>query len=142
MNRLVANISILLLMLTLTFIVTATDSPRPKITVSTDFINIGKVKPTDIRKIPLTVQNNGQADLIINFITVDCPCTTFQFFTQDGTQTNLPLTIQPGNKITDKVTFDASKTKYRGQFTKVILIDSNDPAEPIKRVKMIGEIGE
>ena len=134
-------IAVVLLFISFAHIVKATDVPKPQITISTD-ISTGKVKPTDIREIPLTVQNNGQADLIINSITVDCPCTTFQFFTQDGTQTNLPLTIHPGNTIAVNVIFDANKTKYRGQFTKLILIGSNDPAEPIKRVKMVGEIGE
>ena len=135
-------IAVVLLFIAFAHIVKATDFPKPKITISTDLINIGKVKPTDIKEFLLTIQNSSQIDLIINSITVDCPCTTFQVLTQDGTQTNLPLTIQPGNKVVVNVIFDAGKTKYRGQFTKVILIGSNDPAEPIKRVKMVGEIGE
>ncbi len=142
MKRIFLIIVILLLTISIPFIVTATDVPKPKITVSLDLINIGKVKPPDIKEQTLTIQNAGQSDLHLTSITVDCPCTSFQFFTQDEIQTNLPLTMQPGNKIVVKVAFDAGKTKYRGRFTKLILIGSNDPEEPMKRIKLIGEIGE
>lgn len=89
----------------------------------------------------MTVQNTGNADLIINSITVDCPCSSFQFLAKDGKPlAGLKVTVPPGDKIDLKLTFDTSKTKHVGAFTKMILIENNDPEQPVKRIKMVGEI--
>lgn len=91
----------------------------------------------------IEIYNRGTADLIINSLSSDCPCTSFLFLTQVGEEdARTVITIPAGEKRELRVKFDASRTKYIGSFSKMILIGSNDPTQPLKRIKMEGTLSQ
>lgn len=120
------------------------DTPNPKLVISPELIDLGKVQPAQVLERKFTLQNTGGTELVVNSITVDCPCSSFQMKNVDQYEeflsgTHLP--ILPGTSVEFILVFDSSKTKFVGKFTKYIVIDSTDPVWPVKRIKMVGEIG-
>jgi hypothetical protein len=141
MKHILAGLIIILFIASFSLIVSASETIKPQITIFPELVDIGKIGSTQVKEYHLTVQNDGNANLSINSIITDCPCTTFQYLTPAGTlQTDIPTTIPPGAKIELKLIFDANKTKHVGAFKKIVIINSNDPDEPMKRVRMAGEI--
>ena len=116
---------------------------KPKLSVSIETIDLGKIKPSQTKEYILTIQNTGGADLVIASTNTDCPCTSFQFLSKEGrVLPDLPLSISPGTGIQLKLHFDSNRTKFVGAFKKHVLIGSNDLEEPMKRIWLVGEIGE
>lgn len=144
MKRLLTGLATLLLIICLPLFVTAAENEcQKKFAVAPEIVRIGKIGPAQIKEAQLTLQNNGKVELTIKSMTSDCPCTNFRFFDLDEkTPIALPLTIPAGENLEVKLIFDSSKTKYRGTFTKVILINTDDLEEPLRRVKLVGEIQE
>ena len=133
MKRTILILIILLTSIPFSLPIISADTSKPKITVSAKLFDLGKIKSSEVKEYHLTVQNVGKADLIINSVSTDCPCTTFHFLTIEGTpQIDSQIIIPPGEKTELKLTFDSKKTKHVGTFTKLILIGSNDPDEPLK----------
>ena len=125
------------------FSLTLAASPSSKLTTIAQ-IDLRAVHAGQVMEQPLTLQNTGDAVLEISSITSDCPCTTFWHPGKDGKyQPLLPesaITILPGDIVLIKLIFDSNKTKYQGVFKKLIIICSNDPGVPIKRVEMAGQL--
>ena len=142
MKRILSFMIFFLLLLPISFVQAVT--PAPKLIISTILIELGKIKQSQVLERVLAIQNIGNMDLVISSISIDCPCTSFQALDKDGKyqplQQDSKITIAPGEKIDLKLIFDSNKTKYQGEFKKLIVISSNDPEAPMKRLEMLGEI--
>jgi len=105
--------------------------PQPRISVSEEEWDFGKViqgeKPTHI----FIVKNEGEGDLIIEGVKESCACIEASIST---------TRIQPGESAELKVTYDT--TDYTGKDEKHIHIYSNDPQVPDKRINLYVEIEE
>ena len=105
--------------------------PQPRILVSEEEWDFGKVtqgeKPTHI----FIVKNEGEGDLIIESLKESCVCIEVSIST---------TRIQPGESAELKVTYDT--TDYVGKDEKHIHIYSNDPQIPEKRINLYVEIEE
>ncbi len=101
---------------------------KPKILVSEEEWDFGKViqgeKPIHI----FIVKNEGEGDLIIERVKESCACIEVSIST---------TRIQPGESAELKVTYDT--TDYVGKDEKHIHIYSNDPQEPDKRINLYVE---
>ena len=102
--------------------------PQPRILVSEEEWDFGKVtrgeKPTHI----FIVKNGGEGDLIIEGIKGSCPCI------ETSISTNR---IKPGESAELKVSYDT--TDYVGKDEKHLHIYSNDPQVPDKRINLYVE---
>lgn len=120
------------------------ESFNPKFTVLTKIIKLGRIKASQVVEHFLLFKNDGDADLVIDSIVTNCPCTSFQILSKDKTyqiwQSETNIIIAPGDKIKVKLIFNSSKTTHVGVFKRMILIHSNDPVMPEKRIRVMGEI--
>jgi len=102
--------------------------PQPRILVSEEEWDFGKVtqgeKPTHI----FIVKNGGEGDLIIDSLKGSCPCI------EASISTNL---IKPGESAELKVSYDT--TDYVGKDEKHLHIYSNDPQVPDKYIGLYVE---
>src|SRR5665648_1152623 len=102
--------------------------PQPKILISEEEWDFGKVtqgeKPTHI----FIVKNGGEGDLIIDSLKGSCPCI------EASISTNL---IKPGESAELKVSYDT--TDYVGKDEKHLHIYSNDPQVPDKYIGLYVE---
>ena len=102
--------------------------PQPRILVSEEEWDFGKVtqgeKPTHI----FIVKNGGEGDLIIDGLKESCACIEVSIST---------TLIQPGESAELKVTYDT--TDYVGKDEKHVHIYSNDPQVPDKRINLYVE---
>jgi len=103
--------------------------PKPRILVSEEEWDFGKVtqgeKPTHI----FIVKNGGEGDLIIEGVKESCPCIEASIST---------TLIKPGESAELKVTYDT--TDYTGKDEKHVHIYSNDPQESDKKINLYVEI--
>ena len=103
--------------------------PKPRILVSEEEWDFGKVtqgeKPTHI----FIVKNGGEGDLIIEGVKESCPCIEASIST---------TLIKPGESAELKVTYDT--TDYAGKDEKHLHIYSNDPQESDKKINLYVEI--
>ncbi len=103
--------------------------PQPRILVSEEEWDFGKVtrgeKPTHV----FIVKNGGAEDLIIDSLKESCACLEVSIST---------TLIQPGESAELKVSYDT--TDYAGKDEKHIHIYSNDPQEADKRIDLYVEI--
>jgi len=102
--------------------------PQPRILVSEEEWDFGKViqgeKPTHI----FIVKNGGEGDLIIESLKESCACIEASIST---------TRIQPGESAELKVSYDT--TDYVGKDEKHFHIYSNDPQIPDKRINLYVE---
>ena len=102
--------------------------PQPRILVSEEEWDFGKViqgeKPTHI----FIVKNGGEGDLIIESLKESCACIEASISTNR---------IKPGESAEVKVSYDT--TDYVGKDEKHIHIYSNDPQEPDKWISLYVE---
>ncbi|HZK12741.1 MAG TPA: DUF1573 domain-containing protein [Atribacterota bacterium] len=102
--------------------------PQPKILVSEEEWDFGKVtrgeKPTHI----FTVKNGGEGDLIIGGVKGSCPCIEVSIST---------TLIPPGGSAELTVSYDT--TDYAGKDEQHLHIYSNDPQVPDKRINLYVE---
>jgi hypothetical protein len=102
--------------------------PQPRILVSEEEWDFGKViqgeKPTHI----FIVKNGGEGDLIIESLKESCACIEASIST---------TRIQPGESAELKVSYDT--TDYVGKDEKHLHIYSNDPQVPDARINLYVE---
>lgn len=102
--------------------------PQPRILVSEEEWDFGKViqgeKPTHI----FIVKNVGEGDLIIESLKESCACIEASIST---------TLIRPGESAELEVSYDT--TDYVGKDEKHVHIYSNDPQEPDKRIELYVE---
>jgi len=103
--------------------------PQPRILVSEEEWDFGKVtqgaKPTHI----FIVKNRGEGDLIIEGVKESCACIEVSISTTH---------IKPGESAELKVIYDT--TDYAGKDEKHLHIYSNDPQIPDARINLYVEI--
>ncbi|MBA7543974.1 hypothetical protein ES705_36319 [subsurface metagenome] len=122
-------VSVIILGGVLVFSTTQNNSgPQPRILVSEEEWDFGKViqgeKPTHI----FIVKNGGEGDLIIESLKESCACIEASIST---------TRIKPGESAELKVSYDT--TDYVGKDEKHIHIYSNDPQVPDKRINLYVE---
>jgi len=104
---------------------------QPKLLVSEEEWDFGKVtrgeKPTHI----FMVKNGGEGELIIGGLKESCPCIEASISNS---------IVQPGESAELKVSYDT--TDYVGKDEKHLHIYSNDPQVPDKRFNLYVEIEE
>ena len=105
--------------------------PQPKILVSEQEWDFGKVIQGEKPNHTFIVKNGGEGDLIIERIKESCACIEASISTTH---------IQPGESAEVKVSYDT--TDYVGKDEKHFHIYSNDPQQPDKKINLFVEIEE
>jgi hypothetical protein len=80
------------------------------------------------QKIPIICENEGTTVLELDKITTSCGCT--KSFVSDNT-------IEPGNRGRVEVLLDLERT--RGPFNHTVVIQTNDPRNPVVRIRITGQ---
>ena len=106
---------------------------RPQISITENNLNLGEVVNGEVVTHEITVQNVGQADLVIASVTTSCGCTQ---------ATLEPMTISPGKSGTLHIEFDsgAHGPELTGVLIRQIFVASNDPQQPEMVVELEANI--
>ena len=99
---------------------------RPAIYVEPDSYDLGTI-PQQVVTHSFIVKNKGDGDLVIGKITTSCGCTKAQIDQN---------TIPPGKEALLTVTFDPALHNTRGKTTKTVSLETNDPLNPVKKIKI------
>lgn len=114
------QISLLILICTALFALTACAKKAPRIAVEPTSQELGEVPQQKIELV-YTVRNEGGSDLQIEKISTSCDCTKAAM---DQNQ------IAPGQSAVLTVTLDPTEDNLYGDITRVIYLRSNDPETP------------
>lgn len=107
------------------------DAP-PMVELSENILKFGAVKATsEPLKRSLTIRNTGRSTLILRTIEGKRLTTTFAENTR----------IEPNTNLTGEVILDPAKADY-GFFTEQLLLITNDPAHPMRRLRVTATIEE
>jgi hypothetical protein len=99
----------------------ANATPQPRLIVSERSIDLGRIIEGDMAQAIWTLQNQGDAELVIERTQAGCGCTVVQL---DEDQKRIP----PGESIALKAEFNSQGR--RGEQSKPVTVYSNDPVEP------------
>jgi hypothetical protein len=106
---------------------------QPQIAITENNLNLGDVVNGEVITREITVQNVGQADLVIASVTTSCGCTR---------ATLEPMTISPGERGTLHIEFDSGA--HGPELTRVLIrqnfVTSNDPQQPEMVVELEANI--
>ncbi len=105
------------------------EAASPRISFPEKNYNFGMVKEGSEVTHEFSLQNGGDADLVITDVKTSCGCTA---------AVTSAKTIAAGKSGTLKVTFNSRGR--RGHQTKTITVYSNDPAQPQAAVRLEGEV--
>lgn len=96
---------------------------EPQINLETNELTLGDVVNGEIVSREVKVDNTGQAELVIEYISTSCGCTK---------ATLEPMIVAPGGHATLTVTFDsgAHGPEETGELVRQVFIASNDPVQP------------
>ncbi len=96
---------------------------KPQINLEMNELKLGDVVNGEIVNREVRVDNTGQAELVIEYISTSCGCTK---------ATLEPMTVAPGGQATLTVTFDsgAHGPEETGELVRQVFIASNDPVQP------------
>ena len=111
---------LLFLLLLLTGILTACGGKAPQISIEPALQDLG-TQPQQLIDLDYTVKNTGNADLVIEKVSVSCECTTAEL------EKN---TIPPGESAGLRVKFDPAEDNLFGDIQRIIYLRSNDPKKP------------
>ncbi len=101
----------------------------PKLFISFTSYDFGKIPESETVEHVFILKNTGQAPLEIISATPDCNCTKVRLSTNR-------ITAGKQGEIT--VTYNSQKQS--GSFTKLVIIETNDPVEPVKIIKIKGTV--
>jgi hypothetical protein len=101
----------------------------PKLIIPNPFYDFGQIPEGQTVEHLFILKNTGKAPLGIISVTPDCNCTRVRLSAVE---------IKPGQQVELKITFDPQGQS--GSFTKLIIIETNDPAEPVKMIKYKGTV--
>jgi hypothetical protein len=124
----------------------------PQLEVTPQTRDLGTIDYRDgIVTLSFTVENRGQGDLVITEMETSCGCTKASLIVngREGPQFGMrghgewprgwSARLKPGERAELKVTYDPlAHGIYVGPFDRLVFIYSNDPREPIKRVRFYG----
>ena len=102
----------------------------PKITISEEEWDFGKVEPAIQPQHKFIITNKGTENLIVERVWTSCGCLLTSISTKR---------ILPGKSVELEAIFYTEG--YEGKLEKIIYIKSNDPEVPEKRIKVKVEIG-
>ena len=105
------------------------NSTRPVIEIQSSEYNFGTVSEGTGVQHEFTINNKGNADLIIQRVIAGCGCTAAAVINQ---------AIAAGSETKLNVTFDSKGMS--GDQEKLIRVYSNDPENPISTVKLTGNV--
>ncbi len=111
----------------------ACNAGQPRLTVETTKINLGDVVNGEIITRDVTVQNTGEAELVIEAISTSCGCTQ---------ATLEPMIIPPGGNGTLHIAFDsgAHGPELTGALIRQVFINTNDPRQPETVIEVAAHI--
>mgnify|MGYP000945605141 CR=1 len=113
-----------LFMILLGFIVlgmlAACTNKAPVISIEPALQDLGD-QPQQLIDLVYTVKNTGNADLMIEKVSVSCECTTAELERS---------TIPPGESAELRVKFDPAEDNLFGEIQRIIYVRSNDPNQP------------
>ena len=112
--------ALFLLLLLITGILAACGGKAPQISVDPALQDLG-TQPQQPIDLVFEVKNTGNANLVIEKVSVSCECTTAEL------ETN---TISPGESTKLRVRFDTAEDNLFGDIQRIIYLRSNDPATP------------
>lgn len=95
--------------------------PQPRLFTAERSRDLGVVHEGDVIDVTWTLENKGDADLMIAKTQVSCGCTVID-------PALAGRTVKPGESVELKVKFNS--TARRGEDTRPVIISSNDPLEP------------
>lgn len=92
---------------------------RPEIFIKSNIIDIGNLKPSQLGKVILVIQNRGSSTLKIERIRTSCECISIN---------PKRLEIEQGKEAEVNLAIDTMGLS--GDISKIFYIDSNDPSNP------------
>jgi hypothetical protein len=101
----------------------------PKIKFKEEAWDFGKVKQDQSLSYEFVFKNEGDAPLVIQKVDTSCGCTAALVSDRK---------VEPGKEGKIKVNFNSQG--YSGAVSKFIYVESNDPAEPRKELKISADI--
>ena len=101
----------------------------PKIKFREESKDFGKMEQGEVLTHIFVFKNEGDETLKIKKVTTSCGCTAVMLFKEE---------IAPGEEGEIKITFNTKG--FEGKNTKYINVESNDPAQPRKRLTVSAEI--
>lgn len=101
----------------------------PKLFLPVTSYDFGKIPEGRVVEHVFILKNTGKTPLEIISVTPDCNCTKARFSANQ---------IKPGGQVELIITFYSQG--QRGSFTKLVIIETNDPVEPIKMIKIKGRV--
>jgi hypothetical protein len=111
---------LLFLLLLMAGFLTACSSKAPQISIEPPLQDLG-TQPQQLIDLVFEVKNTGNADLVIEKVSVSCDCTKAEL------EKN---TIPPGETAKLRVKFDPAEDNLFGDIQRIIYLRSNDPATP------------
>jgi len=109
------------------------EGPPPDIEVSSTYYDFGSVHPSEEVIQEFTVRNLGQGDLAVTSFYTTCGCTTADLSAG---------IIPPGGQATLTIYFDPDFHEVVGEVERGVIIESNDPDEPVVEIWLHGIVLE
>lgn len=104
---------------------------QPRLFVGQRKVDLGKVLEGDRVPLKWTLENQGSADLVITETRASCGCTVLRLSDEQKV-------IPPGGKLEIHADFDSHRRF--GNQTKLVTVESNDPAEPRLQLEFTAEV--
>lgn len=124
-----STITILLALMFLNINTGSIHAGGPKLFITDSIQNLGEIAESQTIEFAFIIKNTGDATLKVLDVTPDCDCTKVRI---------IKPTIEAGEQGEIRVAFNS--TGQSGSFTKLIIIETNDPAEPVKMIKYKGTV--
>ena len=119
-NKIKQRLAFLLLGLLVISLLSACNNKAPKISVEPALQDLG-TRPQQLIDLVFEVKNTGNADLVIEKVSVSCECTTAEMEKS---------VIPPGESAELRVKFDPAEDNLFGEIQRIIYLRSNDPIQP------------
>lgn len=107
----------------------STHANTPKLYIPVTSYDFGEIHEGQTVEYAFIVKNTGNVTLEILEVTPDCDCAKVRVMK--------PI-IEAGEQGEIRITFNSKGQS--GSFTKLIIVETNDPAEPVKMIKYKGTI--
>lgn len=124
-NKIKQRLAFLLLGLLVVSLLSACNNKAPKISVEPALQDLG-TRPQQLIDLVFEVRNTGNADLVIEKVSVSCECTTAEMEKS---------VIPPGESAELRVKFDPAEDNLFGEIQRIIYLRSNDPIQPEAEVE-------
>ena len=107
------------------------DVAVPRVAIAASFHDFGRIyERWDVTHI-FSVQNAGDADLVISNLVTSCGCTVAEISSS---------VIPPGQRADLAVTFDANFHETNGGVTRLVWFATNDPTQPWVEVRVTADV--